>query len=177
MNDLQVVEQKIKYLIAEFKAYPEKFLTEDDIRCYLYHLLLEEFNDIQTCKDNSKSIPIHAEVRWYGNSGRLKFRSDIVVIDISSLRTSDKTFKLPSKGYAFNKPKVIIEVKLRRKNGKSNNRFKTEIERDRNKLRNLREEVENGFASFLLIFDKKNNMNLMANSRQDYKEYYIYPYT
>lgn len=177
MIDIGFIEQKIEQLISEFKQFPEKFLTEEDIRCYLYSILLERFGSIQNCEDNNKSIPLHTEVRWYGNSGKLKLRSDIVVIDASSLRTTEKYFKLPSKGYTFNKPKIILEIKLRRKNGKSDNGFKSAIQRDRNKLLDLRKEIKENFTSFLLVFDKKNNMNLALTNQQKHKEYYTYPYT
>ena len=37
------VEHRINQLIREFQKYPEKFLTEEDVRSYLYHILLRDF--------------------------------------------------------------------------------------------------------------------------------------
>lgn len=179
MNQLpinQKVEQKISILIDEFRRTPEKFLTEEDIRAYLYHLLLVDFNGLEQTEDRQQSIPIHCEVRWYGQSGTLKYRSDIVILDTSSLKVSDENFKLPSKGYGFNKPLIIIETKLRRRVGNGDNIFLTKIQLDRDKLSELRSEVDGDFESYLIIFDKKNNLNLEPKNTENHKEHYIFPY-
>ena len=46
--------------------------------------LLETDNTAQSPKD-SGNIELHSEVRWYGD-GNLKLRSDIVLIDVSTLK-------------------------------------------------------------------------------------------
>ena len=88
-------------LLQDFEKYPDKYLTEEDVRGFLVSNLLKhsEFNALQDTSDNSKSISLHSEVRWYGYSGKLKYRSDIVIIDVASLKAKDGMFKLPSKGY------------------------------------------------------------------------------
>jgi len=180
MNQEQIirkVEEKINILIEEFRKYPDKFLTEEDVRAYLYHLLLEDLNIVKSTEDSSQSIPLHCEVRWYGNSGRLKLRSDIVLLDVSTLKTKNtKLFRLPSKGYSFNKPLVIVEIKLRRKNGSSDNEFKRKIKRDISKLKKIKMELNSGFNSYVLIFDKKKKLSFEATIENTHKEYYIYPY-
>ena len=174
----RITEQRINQLIDKFKKYPEKFLTEEDIRSYLYHLLIQDFNKLEKCEDGSKSIPIHCEIRWYGNSGKLRLISDIVILDVSTLRTkSTKSFKLPSKGYKFNKPLIIIETKLRRKGNESDNQFKGRIIKDRDRLREIKKESNGTFCSYILIFDKKNNLNFETQNYADnHKEHYVYPY-
>lgn len=170
------IENAIANLITEFETYPEKFLTEDDVRSYLYHLLLESFNQTSDTSDGEKSIPIHCEVRWYGN-GRMKRRSDIVLFDVSSLKTKNTIlFKLPSKGYYFDKPTAVIEIKLRRKEGgDSDKKFVNHIKDDRGKLLEI---TNNGTycPSYLIVFDKKKNMNFNVIDRDQHKEYYLYPY-
>ncbi len=171
------VECKINQLIAEFNKYPEKFLTEEDVRCYLYHMLLGDFNTIHDCQDGTKSIPIHCEVRWYGHSGSLKYRSDIVILNVSSLITREiGGLKLPSKGYGFNKPLVIIELKLRRTRGESDKKFRSRIDNDRIKIQKIRKDLRTKFLSYILVFDKKRNINFITNENNNHKDYYIYPY-
>jgi len=171
------VEHRINQLIREFQKYPEKFLTEEDVRSYLYHTLLRDFNTIQDCQDGTKSIPVHCEVRWYGNSGNLKLRSDIVILNISSLRTQEiGGLELPSKGYGFNEPLVIIEIKLRRKGTESDNNIKGRVDNDRDKIRVIRKEINTKFLSYILIFDKRRIIDFKTNETDSHKEYYIYPY-
>lgn len=171
------IERNIDLLINEFKSYPEKFLTEEDVRSFLYSLLLQEFGHIETCEDSTKSVPVHCEVRWYGH-GRLKLRSDIVIIDVSTLRTrKDQCFKLPTKGYGFNKPKSIIEIKLRRKSKISDKKFIASIFRDRRKLIKIRREIDAEFSSYIIVFDKRRDLRFKTqNMEGTHNEYYVFPY-
>lgn len=170
------IERNIGLLIKEFKRYPEKFLTEEDVRSYLYSLLLKDFGNIQSCKDSTMSIPLHCEVRWYGK-GSLRLRSDIVIIDVSTMRTEYSSFsKPPSKGYGFNKPDAIIEIKLRRRLKESDNKFIDKIENDRKKLKNIRGEIYWDFSSYIVIFDKKKDLRLETHNTNIHKEFYVYPY-
>lgn len=170
------IERNIDLLIKEFKKFPEKFLTEEDVRSYLYSLLLNDFGNIQSCEDSTKSIPIHCEVRWYGK-GSLRFRSDIVIIDVSTMRTDYSNFaKPPSKGYGFNKPEAIIEIKLRRRLNESDNKFIEKIENDRKKLKKIRKEIYWDFSSYIIIFDKRRNLSFETQNTNAHKEFYIYPY-
>ena len=91
------IENIILNLIEDFKSYPDKYLTESDVKCALVSELMKipEFNRLYATEDGSKSIPIHSEVRWYGQSGRLKWRSDIVIIDVGTLRVKNGIFKIP----------------------------------------------------------------------------------
>ncbi len=170
------VERNICHLIEEFRRYPEKFLTEEDARSYLYSLLFNDFGQIETCEDATISIPLHCEVRWYGK-GKLKLRSDIVLIDVSTLRTTETPFfRLPSKGYGFNKPRAIIEIKLRRRGRTSDNKFLRSISDDRQKLLDIRSQIEAEFVSYLIVLDKKKDLELPRQSTFNHKEYYVFPY-
>jgi len=155
------IKEKISDLLEDFKQYPDKYLTESDVRCALVSKLSEipDLNELQDTKDGSKSIPIHTEVRWYGQSGTLKWRSDIVIIDVSTLEVKNKPFKLPSKGYGFNIPKVIIEIKFRRINGDSNSVFIKKINKDIEKLNKIKEEITGDYFCCLVILDKKDDIN------------------
>jgi len=154
------ITQSIKCLINDFECYPDKYLTESDVRCFLFKRLVEfqEFIQIRPTEDGSFSIPLHTEVRWYGNSGKLKWRSDIVVVDVSSLRVKNNMFRLPSKGYGFNKPLAIIEIKLRRVKGPSDNIFIKKVREDIKKLNSIIREVPGNYSCYLIVLDKKNDI-------------------
>ena len=157
MSDAHKIRRSVLELIRDFERYPDKYLTESDVRCALVKKLMAapEFRELEDTEDGSKSIPVHTEVRWYGQSNELKWRSDIVIIDVSTLRVKDGILKLPSKGFGFNRPRAILEIKLRRINGVSNNEFITKIGQDIERLENIRREVEGDYSCDLIILDKK----------------------
>ncbi len=159
---------KIQSSIAEsVKSFVDKkwwkkdFLTEDDVRCKLYWSLERIFQ-------NESNVSIHSEVRWYGKSGWLKYRSDIVVLVKDNINTEDPT-RLPSKWYSFNDYHAVIEIKLRRVNCKSSDDTYTtkSIDTDINKLKKIRNDttVIKGLKIqyFVIVFDIKNRRKLLID--------------
>lgn len=157
-NISDFINQSITDFIVDFESYPNKYLTEDDVRIHLCKLLLNRFDRIETTEDNDKSISLHSEVRWYGG-GKLKYRSDIVLIKVNTLKVLKQSgLKMPSKGYGFNIPYAIIELKFRRPNGYSDNEFVKKINNDINKLNQIKTELSQytkQIFCFLIALDKK----------------------
>ena len=68
-----MTEQQYKSLIRDailelsqlFKVNPHLFLTEEDVRCILFQLLVARLKFVRG-SDGSLSSPVHAEVRGYG---------------------------------------------------------------------------------------------------------------
>jgi len=166
-NSNEEIKMKIESCIdrvkQKFKEKPDIYLTENDIKCHLFSQLkqCQEFSQEEKTLNGGYSIPIHTEVRWYGKSGKLRYRSDIVIMDVGSLKVKDKyNIRLPSKGYSFNMLKAIIEIKLRRKDGETNNEFVKSIRKEIERLEKIKEKIKlsDDFPLYLLIFDKKNNI-------------------
>lgn len=157
-------------LIARFRQNPHVFLTEEDIRSHLFSELCQHspLNEIVTTSSNSFSSALHAEVRWYGESQKLRYRSDIVMLDPPDLKTEDGELHLPSKGYGFNKFWVTIELKLRRTNGESDKQFLDKIRREIRRMRKVQEETRSigpDTPSFhLLCFDKKGDIGAKVSA-------------
>ncbi|MFA5888221.1 MAG: hypothetical protein WC852_05935 [Candidatus Nanoarchaeia archaeon] len=169
------ITNRITELITAFEQNPDIFLTERDIVCYLYHLLLQDFEDYEDTENGTKSIALHTEVRFYGESGNLRLLSDLAIMDVSTLNT-DRNIKLPSKGYGVDKISALIEVKLRRKARKSNAKFVKEINKDRQKVMNIRNNIRDEFYSYIIAFDRESNLHLEAENSEFHKEFYKYPY-
>lgn len=162
------IENAINNTISEFINFPNCFLTEEDVRCYLFSLLykINQFSRKYITSDGEGSIPVHCEIRWYGASKTLKYRSDIVVLDPTDLIVNE-SMQLPSKGYGFNKFWAIIEIKMRRINGESDNQFLKSINDELIKLQKIKREVKNNKAEaqyHVLCFDKKNDISGIINS-------------
>jgi len=143
------------------------FLTEDDVRCRLFESL---YNSLK----RNKNISVHSEIRWYGNNrnsgeNKLQYRSDIVIIDYNDLEVNNNNvFKLPSKGYGFNKYFAIIEIKLRRpNNGDSDQKYEEVVKKDVRKLREIKEKTTSTRTTnkgyFVVVFDKKRGRKSLIN--------------
>jgi len=134
-QDKSKVQTCIDSVVARFRRSPNVYLTEDDVRIHLCRELLRHFDQELTTQDIDRSIELHTEVRWYGD-GSLKLRSDIVIIEVSTLEVR-RHIRMPSKDYGFNIPKGIIELKFRRPNGSSDNKWESDIKADIQKLEKL----------------------------------------
>lgn len=153
MNEIQ---SKIARVILQFFLHPwtsKDFLTEDDVRCRL-------FLELKNALDANENISVHSEVRWYGKDPvkKLKYRSDLVVIDNANLTVEGDM--LPSKGYVFDGYHSIIEIKLRRINNKQSDKaYEDVVEEDAEKLREIRANTNRGnygsISYYVLTFDKK----------------------
>lgn len=164
-----LIKDSIKYLLKIFSEHPNIFLTEADVCYHLFSILVRNIPHLlepRKTEDNSFSIPIHLEVRWYGSSGGLKYRSDIALLNPKSLRVRDRAslrLRLPSKSYGFNDYYAIIETKFRRINGCSDGEFLNRIKRDITKLKNINKETKNHNMTknpiyYLVCLDKKNDI-------------------
>lgn len=166
LREIQIVENAISMVVDMFRRSPNVFLTEEDVRFHICHYLLPHFGRETGTADDDRSISLHSEVRWYGRDGNLALRSDVVLIDVSELRVL-RYLTMPSKGYGFNIPKAIIEIKLRRPNGESNRAFRDRIAEDIRKMRKLQRAVCNATGShncttrfWLIAFDKKSQLRI-----------------
>lgn len=159
---MDLVDSAIEKVIDEFKLYPDVFLTEEDVRCHLVSHLLQDktLGSISKTAEGSRSVSIHAEVRWYGHSRKLKYRSDIVILDVESLHTKEP-FRLPSKGYAFDKFSAVIELKLRRLQKRGDSKFISMIDYDFERLKTLIDDTRNATQAkyYLLCLDKKSDIS------------------
>ena len=156
----------IESLIYDFNRYPNKYFTEEDVRIHLCHFLLDHFGEIRETRDNDRSIGLHTEVRWWGPN-KSRMLSDIIIFDVGDLEvTAEKVGKLkhleliPNKGFSGNTPKAVIELKLRRHGGESDNQYKKKIKADVNKLELVRSWFHhNKPKCWVIALDKRNEIN------------------
>lgn len=167
------VDQAIGRLVEDFQSFPNKYLTEDDVRVHLCLLLMEHFGSVENTKDRDKSISLHTEIRWWGPEGSQE-RSDIVLFDVSELSVTKECISrqtklklVPRKGYSSNKPIAIIELKLRRNIGESNNQYVKKVNQDLEKLCEINRMFEESYNTSPLLrmvaLDKRNPINRLNN--------------
>ena len=159
MDIHQAIEKSVEKFVESVECSLD-YLTEDDMRCKLFSILQDEIPE----RVGRRPVSIHSEVRWYGdkrdNRRPLKYRSDIVIIDNTTLREGSFFFKAPSKGYGFNEYYGIIELKLRRQNGCSDNELLRKMNSDIEKLKSIGEYTSplHSPVFYLIIFDKRKNI-------------------
>jgi hypothetical protein len=158
--ETEIIKEIIKQTILQFieATNLEDLLTEDDLRCHLFYWIKNAI------KDHSQAS-IHSEVRWYGGQNfgkeKLKFRADLVVIDIETLDNpigKISSIRLNSKGYAFEDYYAVIELKLRRPNDNSSDAsFEEMIKRDFEKVRIIKSRTSTKHSPLTIVisFDKR----------------------
>jgi len=180
------IDNAIDNLIEDFCMYPNKYLTEEDVRTHLCLNLMERFGVIQKTKDSDRSIALHTEVRWWGPNGSQE-RSDIVIFDVSELSVTKEVIKkqtkmkiIPQKGYSFNKALAIIEIKLRHTVDCSDNQYIKKIKKDINKLTNIKQMFNDFYDSApvlsMVALDKRNLIPYLANCTENIGVKFKYAY-
>lgn len=164
----RAIDEATKELCYEFKKNPDIFLTESDVKAFLYHLLITKspLCNLTPTLSGTKTHSVHTEIRFYGNSGRLKYLSDIVVLDPSDLSTkSGGSVKISSKGFSFDDYHAIIEIKLQRTTCKKN--LIRELDDDIEKIKRIVKESTKPNPSstelYFLYLDRKDDIQEKIN--------------
>jgi hypothetical protein len=165
----RIAAQCIKQLSAEFRENPYDFFSESDVKCRLIMTLLQHkaISSPKQSFDKKLISPLHTEVSYFDDEGRLFFHVDVSAVDpaytnvYSNLRTG--RIKL-SKGYRADVCYFAIELKMNKQ--KKKKRMLEMWEKDMAKLVNIR--TRNRFLTcFSVLFDKKPNNAITENEFED----------
>jgi hypothetical protein len=168
-----IVERSIQELITEFKGNPYNFFSESDVKCRLFMILCRDdhIRTLKRTRDGKMISPLHTEVSFFNDSGKLLFHVDLSVVepettDVYSTATSDG-MRL-SKGYNAGECFIAVEIKLNKMLDK--NRMLTTWQKDMRKLENIRTRNSN-LTCFSLLLDKRSH-NLTVTERADLRNRY-----
>ena len=169
-NLKQKIEEKILQLNSDFLRVKGLLLTEADLKCNLFKKLteIEEFNKEQKTEDTQiLSTPIHSELSWYNENGKLYIKPDLTIINPRNLTILHeyRNWKgnLPSKGCEFGGNSFIFELKFIRTKRLTLSKFKKEILKDFTKIKELFQKLDNEhnplqIFCFFIIFTKTNEI-------------------
>ena len=157
----KAIENNIRILAKEFSVNPYNFFSESDVKCWLFMRLYgnHSLSDPRTTIDNKLISPLHSEVSYFNDEGKLLFHVDLSVIDPMTTdvySTSTTRGIRLSKGYNAGKCYVAIEIKF----NKMHNRQKMlELwEKDLSKLENIK--TRNALLDcYSILFDKKDHIS------------------
>lgn len=165
---------KLRELESEFQENKGIILTEYDLQCLLFRKLYDLFSHNEATFDPQiKGSPLHTEIKFYDENGKLMYRPDITIIrtenysiihsvaDTISFKDGTRRYKdVPSKGFEFYGDTIIIELKLRRaKNGIND---VESIKNDWGKIKKIKELVERGGSKaygIVAIFNKTDKIS------------------
>lgn len=162
---------KIEELEMSFRENQAIILTEDDLKCLVFHKIYNLFlHNIPTFNTEIKGSPLHAELKFFNEDGKLFFRPDIIILkpENYSIRHSIADFKIvgdkiiyeqtSSKEFEFGGDVILIELKFcRAKTGITDIRT---FQKDLCKMNRIKQLIERDQRSkvlgLLAIFNKTN---------------------
>ena len=171
-----LIIEKLQQLEADFQTNQGIILTEYDLQCLLFHKLYELFShNLPTHDPDIKGSPLHAELKFFNENGKLYFRPDITILKPKnySIIHSIGDFKITDddrivykkialkKEFSFGGTAIIIELKFcRTKSGITSNinKYMDDIAKIK-RIKRIVEARSNGrdkVYGFLVIFSKTN---------------------
>jgi len=118
----------------------------------------------QTQDNGIYAFPIHAEVPWYDENGRLAIRPDITILQPQHLSIIHGLTgpKLPSKQFEFSGQGIILEIKFCRYKAGISRKFFDGIQRDFDKIERLfarlrGQGANNSLFCYYVVFNKTDN--------------------
>lgn len=163
-----IVEECIEKVVEDFEVRPYMFYTEQDIHCYLYHLIYEKFKKqgIGECKtrDNKDTNILHKEyppISKKYRKGRRRGAFDITILSpeyISNIYSvvRGKNMRDENDNPAF--PFIAIELAL--------DCDTDHLKRDYKKLTNKENKIEN---AYILHFIRDKNIEEMSKRKKKHK--------
>jgi len=126
----QILE-KLSEIELDFQENKGIILTECDLQCLLFHKIYELFaHNQETFNPQIKGSPLHSEIKFFNENGKLFYQPDITIINpdsysiihsIEDFTIKDDRIKYKptsSKEFEFGGDAIIIELKFcRTKNG------------------------------------------------------------
>lgn len=178
--DIQTVEDIISQITELESDYQENkalILSEDDLKCQIFRKIYPLFDHNQVTMDNNiKGSPLHTEIKFFDENGKLSLIPDITVLNPNDLSIIHAVkFRITSRGIKYKRTSskefefagdtIIIELKFcKNKTGISQSNV-VSYEKDINKIKriqeivNTRSEGRNKVFGIFVIFNKTNIAN------------------
>ena len=164
--------EKLNELELDYQENKGIILTEYDLQCLLFHKIYDLFvHNQETVDSHIKGSPLHSEIKFFKENGKLFYRPDITIItpkDYSIIHSiakfiieNDRIKYKPtsSKEFEFGGDSIIIELKFERK--RSGITRVDSFRKDLEKIEKLKELIERNQQSkvygIVAIFNKTDN--------------------
>ncbi|GAP70553.1 hypothetical protein BA6E_124368 [Bacteroidales bacterium 6E] len=161
MNLIETIHQEVRILEREFQQNKGQILTEDDLKCHLFMKLYRLFGDPNESMDSEIKIsPLHAEVSFFDENGKLSMRPDLAIINPKNtsilhsvethVTTMDIRYKhLSGKEFEFHGDSIIFELKFCRSKKGISKRHIESYQKDIDKIQSL-QTLERGYDNKII---------------------------
>lgn len=161
MNNLEnrnFVLTSLNNVAERMRLHRGLVLTESDLKCQVYSELLniDSFSRVRPSFDNNvSSIAIHTETKFFNEIGLLSQAPDLVITDpgMLSITRSVNGDPLPTKGFNFDGPSILIELKFLKSARRAHAKTLASIRHDINKSELLNRRRLN-FHLIVAVFDR-----------------------
>jgi len=156
-----LIDRTLKEFVYEVQLHPYNFLSESDVKCKLFMMLYrhKEINRLKKTLDGRLISPLHSEVSYFNDKGKLLFHVDLSIIDPKTTDVYSKSKKMAikfSKEYRAGVCYSAIEIKFNRRFGKD--KIMEKWEKDWEKLEDI--STRNQLITcYSILLDKKNRFS------------------
>jgi len=188
----QTLEEKIiteiQNISEEYKSNQGLILSEDDLKCHIFRKIhdLIPNHSVVTHDQEITGSPLHTEIRFYDEDGKLSLIPDITILDPAgmsikhgmSIRTKGNRLaygKLPSKGFEFGGKAIVLEIKYEKSKKGISGATVQKIRNDLGKISRLmqrhnRPYGDNNIFGIMVVFNKTNIVDQSFDQLVQYYE-------
>lgn len=168
MITIEEIASCVAEIEREFQQTPGLILSEDDAKCILFgqiqsKLVAQRQHRLQTADPNIFASPLHTEIKFLDQNGKLTIRPDITLVDPSdlSLNQSRDGFSIQRKGFVFFGSAIAIEIKFCKAKRGITDPFVASVRNDCEKLIELRTRHYPAtelptFKAIVVVFNRSN---------------------
>jgi hypothetical protein len=163
--------REIRNISDEYQKNQGLILSEDDLKCHIFRKIYDLIPDhsVRTHNCEITGSPLHSEIRFYDEDGKLSLAPDITILDPAdmsiksgmSIRIKDKRLaygKLPSCGFEFGGKAIVIEIKFEKSRHGISEATVKKIRDDLEKIARLMERHnrsnEDNIFGIMVVFNK-----------------------
>lgn len=181
--------REIRNISDDYQKNQGLILSEDDLKCHIFRKiydLIQDYHSMGTHDPNITGSPLHSEIRFYDEDGKLSLAPDITILDPGgmsikhgmSIRIKDNRLaygKLPTKSFEFKGKAIVIEIKFEKSMKGISEATIQKIRNDLGKFNRLMERhnrpsEDNNIFGIMVVFNKTDKCNkLFTQLVQDYE--------
>lgn len=119
-----LINKTIKEYVSKVQLHPYNFLSEGDVQCALFMMLSnhKEISDLKKTIDGKRISPLHSEVSYFNDRGKLSFHVDLSIIDPETTNVYSERKKIEiiyAKEYRAGLCYAAIEIKFNKRYSKN----------------------------------------------------------